>query len=650
MADFPISRHLPELRELVSSNQALQIIAPTGTGKSIAIPRYLAQMGYRVLVATPTIASALSLWSYQKELAGISVGYAADREIRYDDQSQIIYATSGHVYRLLLRKQYPCTLLFVDEVHTGLADITLIISLYLHHYENKIDVPKILLVSATPVPLQISPRVWAPDFGSPYRVTVEYEDVDIPSQSLMVAAANKVHSIVDPGDVLVFAPGKREIQQIISALNTRKNDYEIYSLHREVDREYRDKIFRKSDRRKVIVATNVAETSLTIPGIVYVVDTLLEKISETSPAQAERLVTTKVSKDSADQRKGRTGRTSDGFCFRLISKESYDKLPQHRLAEIYRIPLNQIIIELLSSGYDPEEVLNGLHLSAQISTALSKLSSLGLIIGSHVNDSGHFAARINLSVNNAALVYKWITQPHVSNSPTLSPAAGVLVGCLLESGILEGPEWAGVDDLATTAAVWRESRKIPRSNILRWTQEHNVDHRALKELEKKVERVAAFSRLAVPESLTEEELDQARNDIRKVYKRVVYLVSGLQYRDRINGSEVNFTVDSRAVNNYREDPPQALLVCQLVDIGGRYRIPFSIRIKYNELGEEVKSPYLLGNVSTEVSSSGLVRLANLNKILSKSKNFVQVPPNVYGPFGSNHGATPSADLLRYLSI
>src|SRR5690606_17779381 len=103
-------------------------------------------------------------------------------------------------------------------VHTGSADITLIISLYLYHYENQVRVPKLLLVSATPTPLQISPPIWAPDFRSPYTVTVQYEPVDIRMQSLMLATANKVESITDKGgvgDILVFAPGKAEIQQVI---------------------------------------------------------------------------------------------------------------------------------------------------------------------------------------------------------------------------------------------------------------------------------------------------------------------------------------------------------------------------------------------------------------------------------------------------
>lgn len=653
--DFPISKYLDELGPLVQENQALKIIAPTGTGKSVAIPRYLAKLDYKILISVPTIDAARSLYNYQLQLGEFSVGYAADREINYTSSTQIIYATSGHVYRLLLKKQYPCTVLFVDEVHTESTDITLILSLYMNHFENNVNVPRLLMVSATPAILPIQATVWEPNFSSPYKVHINYEDNDIPRQSLMSAAADKVKSIVSStstGNILVFAPGKREIKQIVDLLRESGEKYEVFSLHREVDRNEREKMFKPSAARKIIVATNVAETSITIPGIVHIVDTLLEKVSEISPAQAQRLTTTLISKDSADQRKGRVGRTTDGVCHRLISLESYQKLPQHRVAEIYRVPLTRIIIELLSAGYDPEEVLYGYRLTAQIAVDRERLKTLGLVLGDKVTEAGHFVPKLNLSVMNATLVYRW------SQGLLNLKDIGVLIGCLLEADGMGGRKWSGEDDLETVVSVWVESRKIAPSSRYSWCQSNGVNHGSLRELEKKVKQVSSVVSREVGRnidlesrfiSITSEELDLARKDIRTAYSRVVYWVTGLQYRDKVGPTETDFMVDSRAVNNYIQDPPQALLICQLVEIGGKYRIPFSLRLKYDNSGAAIKSPYTTGGKTQQASASGLAALSRLGAVMTKTQKFKELLPNVYSDFTlQNSEALSSVQLLEQL--
>ena len=646
---FPISKYLPELGPLVQENQALQLIAPTGTGKSIDVPPYLVSLGETVLVSVPTVVTARSLYNYQQEIhPEIRVGYAAEGEIKYDSKTQIIYATSGHVYRLLLRREYPSTVLFVDEVHTQSADITLIISLYLFHYESGLKVPRLLLVSATPTPLAINPPIWAPDFTSPYTVDVKYQSTDIPTQDLMKVAAetaNKIGASASPGDVLIFAPGKREISQVVERLDHSK--YDVFSLHAEVDKWDRDRLFKPSPKRKVIVATNIAETSLTIPNIGYVIDTLLEKVSEISPANAQRLVTTKVSKDSADQRKGRTGRTNNGVCYRLISQDSYEKLPQHRVAEIYRVPLASIVIQLLSHGYDPEEVLDGLGLTAQIATAQDQLTSLGLIKGTSVTPAGRFVPKLNLSVKNATLVYRWTH----GESSLKNSGLGLLVACLVESENLGGT-WVGDDDLASAALVWTESRKVGAEARETWAREHQVDYNSFRELQKKVEQVEKMTKIKAPNSISPEELNLARQDLQQVYKRVVYLVSAgavLVYRDRVGANEVNFALDPRSVNNYKIDPPAAVLVLQLVEISGKLRVPFSIRVTYDETGTKIVSPYATGGVNKEVSASGLSKLAALNKVLTKKETFVVIPSNVY-PDNSKENSIPSLQLLHQLAI
>ena len=462
-----ISSHLPKIVSLISSHPVVSIIAPTGSGKSIGVPAAIAASGSRCFVTVPTRTAAISLAEYQRILQlavspGINanklIGYAAEGNINYTNETIIAYVTGGHGRRKMLSYFSKgiaspidfCDVLMVDEVHSGSVDTTIIISLWMRAASSGIRVPRLVIASATPVPISIDPNpaVYTVDlaaFPIEYLYLTQDKDIDIddPTGSLYEETAKLAADIhlttpINTGHILIFGPGAAEVESIAASLKellktpTQDKLVDIIPAFGALKPEDISLIYKQTapNERKIIIATNIAEMSITISDVGYVIDTMVEKRAETSQSGGFRLTTHYISKDSAKQRAGRTGRTRSGICYRMCTKERYEKLEEHRPPEIQRVPIYETVMELFDVGLTPENVIKGVDVQ-RILQATELLSRLGMVVstkeGITVTDIGHFAPRFHISVRNAAFLWHWINFKGQRFGDYLIKMGGILI-------------------------------------------------------------------------------------------------------------------------------------------------------------------------------------------------------------------------------
>jgi len=423
-----INSHLPSILALIRNNEVTQINAPTGSGKSIGIPLALAESGAQVFVSVPTRVSATSLSSYARSLnSKLSIGYAADAKTVYDDNTDLVYATSGHMRRKMLRyfasgiNSFKYGLLFtdvlvVDETHTGSLDNTIILSLWMHARQLGVKVPKLVLLSATPtnIPIKPEPIVYAVPVPAPFPVEVIYDARDMDDSVYDHAAEIAISLHNDSrmvGGFLIFVPGAREVDELVNNLKEQIEDAIILPAYGTLDSEELNLIYNPTETRKIVVATNIAESSITIPDLVAVIDTLKCKEATATRSGAIRLETVIITKDSAQQRLGRVGRTCPGKCYRLINNMAYDRLDEHRQPEIERLPLHNTVMELLQAQINPTEVICGID-PYRVIESIGMLTRLGMVeekdSKDQVTECGQFAPSVPLGVRNAAFLWRWI--------------------------------------------------------------------------------------------------------------------------------------------------------------------------------------------------------------------------------------------------
>ena len=390
--ELPIWQIHAEIVATLQKGHRLVLVAPTGSGKTTQVPQMVLDAGLagprRVVVLQPrrvaarTVAARVA-WERGSRL-GAEVGY----QIRFDDQTglgtRISFVTEGILLRWLQddRTLAEVGVLIFDEFHERnlMSDVAL--TLVKQMQQTRRPDLKIVVMSATleveplaeylGTPLVVPPSgghgVGPPEGGTtsqpcPVLISegqsfpVEVYYLDQPDgRPTSEQAADVVERIVDsgePGDVLVFMPGKGEIQATINALRAArtKERLALIPLHGELQPEEQDLAFAPNQLRKIIVATNVAETSVTIDGVRHVVDSGEARVAR---YDAERgigtLLIEPISRASAEQRKGRAGRTAPGTCYRLWTESGHLNRPERNTPEIQRADLAEVVLLLHSLG------------------------------------------------------------------------------------------------------------------------------------------------------------------------------------------------------------------------------------------------------------------------------------------------------------
>ena len=368
MQALPIDAAVPRVLAAFAEARAVVVDAAPGAGKTTRVPRALLDVvpaDKKVLVLEPRrIAAkmaALRVASEMGERPGETVGYAMRFEEQVGPATRLVFLTEGVLTRRLLRDPdlRDVGAVVLDEVHERHLEGDLALALLLHlRATRRPDLP-LVAMSATIEAGRFAARLGdAPivrSEGRMFDVAIEHaERTD--SRDLALRVVSAVRRVTDEGpagDVLVFLPGAAEIRGAMDALGplAKTADLVVLPLHGSLSIEEQTRAIRPADRRKVVLATNVAESSLTIDGVVCVVDSGLANVASHSPwSGLPTLRKSPVSKASLAQRTGRAGRTRPGLCLRLFTRGDFESRPDHDSPEIARADLAFAVLLLAAAG------------------------------------------------------------------------------------------------------------------------------------------------------------------------------------------------------------------------------------------------------------------------------------------------------------
>ncbi|MBN1524610.1 MAG: ATP-dependent RNA helicase [Spirochaetales bacterium] len=366
--DLPVYRQKEKILDALNVHQVIVVESPTGSGKTTQIPQILYDAGYAdkgvIGVTQPRRIAAISVTEFiarqQEKTIPDTVGYKMRFTDRTDSTTKIKIMTDGTLLQEI-KADYDLmaySVIMVDEAHERSLNIDFILGLLKRILLRRSDF-KIIISSAT-----INPEIFSVFFDEcpivsidtpVYPVDIHYQPPKPESDyDAMIASIGTIvhdyHNNTPSGDVLIFLSGEKPIKDTTSTLESLPiaADLQLLPLYARLSSEEQERVFIKyPGKRKVIIATNIAETSVTIDGVTLVIDSGLVKINYYNPhTYTSSLVETSVSKASAKQRRGRAGRTQAGTCYRLYSKEDYQNRPLFTTEEILRTDLSEVVLRM----------------------------------------------------------------------------------------------------------------------------------------------------------------------------------------------------------------------------------------------------------------------------------------------------------------
>ncbi|MEU6550820.1 ATP-dependent RNA helicase HrpA [Streptomyces sp. NPDC046915] len=370
---LPVSQKKDEIAAAIRDHQVVIVAGETGSGKTTQIPKICLELGRGVRgmightqprrIAARTVAERVA------EEMDTPLGEAVGWKVRFTDQVNpdatfIKLMTDGILLAEIQtdRELRAYDTIIIDEAHERSLNIDFLLGYLAQLLPRRPDL-KVVITSAT-----IDPERFSRHFGDApivevsgrtYPVEVRYrplleEDSDDADRDQITAITDAVEELMaeGKGDILVFLSGEREIRDTADALERKKYRFtEVLPLYARLSHAEQHRVFQQHTGRRIVLATNVAETSLTVPGIKYVIDPGFARISRYSHrTKVQRLPIEPVSQASANQRKGRCGRTSDGICIRLYTEDDFVSRPEFTDAEILRTNLASVILQMTAAG------------------------------------------------------------------------------------------------------------------------------------------------------------------------------------------------------------------------------------------------------------------------------------------------------------
>ena len=427
--DLPVSAKAEQIKAAISEHQVVIVAGETGSGKTTQLPKMCLQLGFGITgyightqprrLAARSVADRIAE-ELNTEL-GKSVGYKVRFNDNVSDNSHIKLMTDGILLAEMQQDPYlnQYDVIIIDEAHERSLNIDFLLG-YLRQLLPKRPDLKLIITSATIDSERFSAHFFnAPVIevsGRTYPVEIRYRD-PAEKNSNNANDNDAVDAIVDavdelrrekPGDILVFLSGEREIRDTQEAL--QKQHYpniEILPLFARLSASEQQRIFHRSQRMRIILATNVAETSLTVPGIKYVIDPGTVRISRYSArSKVQRLPIEAISQASANQRAGRCGRVSDGICIRLYSEQDYLSRPEFTDPEIVRTHLASVILQMLSLRLGAPESFPFIQAPEQknINDGFKLLEEIKAINNGQLTPLGRQLARLPVDPKYAAML------------------------------------------------------------------------------------------------------------------------------------------------------------------------------------------------------------------------------------------------------
>ncbi len=372
---LPVDALEPEIRTALATRRRFVLSAPTGSGKSTRVPRMLAAMPDRVegtvIVLQPRRIAARMLAKRVARETGCELGDTVGYQVRFDNRSgkntRVLFVTEGLLLRRLSedRDLSGVGALLFDEFHERHLDGDTSLALARRLQAGRRSDLVLGVMSATleveALAERLAPCATFHTEGRVYPVDICYSraaevKAETPVWERAAGAFRRLAPAVEEGHILVFMPGAYEIRRTVEALRETPESrrFALHALHGELPPEAQDAALETPDSRKVIVSTNIAETSLTIDGVRAVIDSGLARIPAFDPGRGiNTLLVEKISRASADQRAGRAGRTGPGVCLRLWTEAEHAHRPAALDPEINRLDLSETAL-LLANALPPE--------------------------------------------------------------------------------------------------------------------------------------------------------------------------------------------------------------------------------------------------------------------------------------------------------
>lgn len=372
--DLPITDVIPEIQEKLANHNTLILNAPPGAGKSTLLPLALFEeswlQGQKIIMLEPRRLAAKTIANRLADLLGEKVGQTVGYRIRFEtkvsENTKIEILTEGILTRMLQTDNAleGVGMVIFDEYHE--RSIHADVAMALSRETQSILRPdmRILIMSATLNMPELVNLLQAPlieSKGRQYPVETIYMDLSDEYMMAETAATTVLKALKEKqGDVLVFLPGQREITKCAEIINRQTTDVFVHELYGKLPFAKQQAAINpnREGKRKVVIATDIAETSLTIKGVTIVVDSGFGRTSQFDPRTGlSGLKTIHISKDSADQRSGRAGRLGPGTCYRMWSKGKHSQLSEHRVPEITEADLAPLVLDMANWGIaDPNQL------------------------------------------------------------------------------------------------------------------------------------------------------------------------------------------------------------------------------------------------------------------------------------------------------
>lgn len=426
--ELPISQHADEITRLLADHQVIVVAGETGSGKTTQLPKMCleAGFGYRGMIGhtQPRRLAARAVAARVAEELGARVGEAVGYAVRFSDQvgehTLVKLVTDGLLLNEIRTDRFldAYEVIIVDEAHERSLNVDFLLG-YLRRLVDRRHDLRVIITSAT-----IDVASFSEHFGGApvvevggrgFPVETRYADeealADRSAEELIVDRIRSIEKTPVAGsarDILVFQSGEREIFDTAHALRQALDErYEILPLYARLSARDQQRIFKPSGYRRVVIATNVAETSLTVPNIGFVIDPGFARVSRYSfRSKLQRLPVEPISQASADQRLGRCGRVAPGVCYRLYTENDYLSRPPYTDPEIKRTNLAQVVLQMRSLGLgkvagfpfldppDPRAVRDAERL----------LHELGALEGGGLSKTGRMMARLPVDPRLARMI------------------------------------------------------------------------------------------------------------------------------------------------------------------------------------------------------------------------------------------------------
>ena len=382
--ELPILDRRDAIQQVLRQHQAVVVAGDTGSGKSTQLPKFCLEMGFGITGmighTQPRRIAARSIAARLAAELDVALGREVGFKIRFTDRTRpethiklmtdgiLLAETQGD--RFL--EQYDVIIL--DEAHERSMNVDFLLG-YVKRLLPRAPELRLIVTSATIDPQRFAEYLAGPAGPAPivevsgrmfpvevrYRPLVSQDEEDIDLQAAILAAVHELAAI-DRGHILVFLPTERDIRDIAKRLRGEKlpgdgvHQTEILPLYGRLSVRDQARVFEHNPYRRIVLATNVAESSLTVPGIQYVIDTGTARISRYAPrSKVQRLPIEAISQASADQRKGRCGRLGPGICIRLYDEQDYLGRPRFTTPEIRRVNLASVILQAMALRLGPVE-------------------------------------------------------------------------------------------------------------------------------------------------------------------------------------------------------------------------------------------------------------------------------------------------------